>query len=347
LVRGLDASQALSDELVEQIVNRTDGIPLFVEELLRTVPEAGADSGDAIPETLRDALTARLDRLCDAKRVAQLASVIGRVFSLPLLQAASGTDIDALQASLERLVSSGVASRRTLTGGEEYAFKHALIRDCAYQSLLRGERKELYQRVAQALVNITGGKSAPAELIVRHLTDGGESERALPFWCQAGEAAEARGAYTEALVHFDAAMSSIDEQHLPADAILQLVLGRAQCQHFLGQRAEALDALSGCASLIDQVSDFRLASRFFVFLGRMQAFRDCESNRLRAWIGPSARPTAVVMVSPKATLTPGLAVTASRLGKSAQPLSTTNKRYRFCARRVRPGTSVRRTCDTV
>ena len=151
LVRGLDAGYALPNDLVEQIVNRTDGVPLFVEELLRTVLEAGSDSGDAIPETLRDALTARLDRLGEAKRVAQLASVIGRVFPLPLLQAASGMDTNALQASLDQLVSSGLAYRRTLSGGEDYAFKHALIRDCAYQSLLRDERRDLHRRVALSL----------------------------------------------------------------------------------------------------------------------------------------------------------------------------------------------------
>jgi class 3 adenylate cyclase/tetratricopeptide (TPR) repeat protein len=283
LVRGLETEQALPDELVEQIVNRTDGVPLFVEELLRTVLEAGSDSGDAIPETLRDALTARLDRLGEAKRVAQLASVIGRVFPLRLLQAASAADTTALQASLDELVSSGLAYRRTLSGGEDYAFKHALIRDCAYQSLLRDERRGLHRRVALALENAGDGDAAPVELIARHFSDGGEPERALPFWQQAGEDAEARGAYAEALVHFDAAMACVDEQELSPDAVLQLALGRARCQHFLGQRTEALADLSRYSSAVEALEDAQLAGRFFVFLGRMQAFEGLRDDSLASF----------------------------------------------------------------
>ncbi|MFT5392058.1 MAG: class 3 adenylate cyclase/tetratricopeptide (TPR) repeat protein [Gammaproteobacteria bacterium] len=280
LLRGLNPEQVLSDDLVEQIVDRTDGVPLFVEELLSTVLEAGADSADAIPQTLRDALTARLDRLGEAKRLAQLASVIGRVFSLQLLQAASGLDPAGVQASLEQLLSSGLAYRRTLSGGDEFAFKHALIRDCAYQSLLRDERRGLHQKVANALANAGDSRLAPPELIARHFNDAGEPGQALPFWQHAGEDAEAHGAYSEALIHFNAALESVDEQVQPASDVLQLALGVARCQHFLGRRSEALAVLSAYTAAVDDDSDPQLAGRFFVFLGRIQAFEGLRDESL-------------------------------------------------------------------
>ena len=278
LVRGLESAQSLPDELVEQIVSRTDGVPLFVEELLRTVLESGADSGEAIPETLRDALTARLDRLGDAKRVAQLASVIGRVFPFGVLQAATDVSTEVLRGSLDQLVSSGLVYRRTLTGGDDFAFKHALIRDCAYQSLLRDERRDLHRGVANALESARAGIPIPPEVIARHFADGGAPERALPLWQKAGEEAEGRGAYSEALVHFDAAMASLGDA--PTEARVLLALGQARCQHFLGQRAVALDALTQHSDSVDPVGSPELAGRFFAFLGRMQAFEGLREASL-------------------------------------------------------------------
>jgi class 3 adenylate cyclase/tetratricopeptide (TPR) repeat protein len=271
LVKGLPAGRALPDEVVREIVERTDGVPLFLEELARSVVEAGTDGQNQIPATLRDALTARLDRLGESKRVAQLAAVIGRVFPWPVLAAAGGLPPDTLRAGLDRLVASGLAYRRTLSGEDDYAFKHALVRDCAYQSLLREECQALHRGVADAL-EAGSSTSATPELIARHWTDGAEPARALPLWRLAGEEAQRRGAFNEALGHFEAASACLDDAGATARERVEIALARAECLHFLARRGEALDVLGPHADAVVVAGDASFAGRFFASLGRIQAF---------------------------------------------------------------------------
>jgi len=147
LVAGL-ASTGLSAELADRIVERADGVPLYAEELVRGLAEGGAERDSAIPATLRDALAARLDKLGDAKEIAQIASVIGRTFSPSLVEAVAGKAGSRLDGALERLVASGLAYRLHTPKGEIFEFKHALVRDAAYESLLRPRRRALHEQVA-------------------------------------------------------------------------------------------------------------------------------------------------------------------------------------------------------
>jgi len=155
-------------------LSRTDGVPLFVEELTKAVLESGLlrDAGDryellgpvpplAIPATLQDSLTARLDRLTAAKEVAQVAAVIGREFDPDLLAAVGGIPDDALRAALDQLVATELVFRRgEASAGATYAFKHALVRDAAYQSLLKSRRQEVHARIAAASRDISPRRPA-------------------------------------------------------------------------------------------------------------------------------------------------------------------------------------------
>jgi predicted ATPase len=185
LVARITCDKPLPAEIVEQIVARTDGVPLFVEELTKTVLESGllADAGDhyelsgplpllAIPTTLHDSLMARLDRLAPVKEVAQIGAVIGREFSHELLAAVAPMSANLLGDALEQLVNSELVFRRGLPPDATYSFKHALVQDAAYQSLLKSKRQQLHARIAQAHeerspdVGDTG-----SEVLARHRSD--------------------------------------------------------------------------------------------------------------------------------------------------------------------------------
>ena len=162
LVARITGDKPLPTEIVEQIVARTDGVPLFVEELTRTVLESGllADAGDryelagplpplAIPTTLHNSLMARLDRLAPVKEVAQIGAVIGREFSHEVLAAVSPLSEADLASALEQLVHSELVFRRGVPPEAAYTFKHTLVQDAAYQSLLKARRQQLHARIAE------------------------------------------------------------------------------------------------------------------------------------------------------------------------------------------------------
>ena len=159
MVKQVTAKALLSAEIMQQIVSKTDGVPLFVEELTKSVLESVGATGRStrplpaldIPATLQDALMARLDRLGTAKTVAQLGATLGREFSYELLQAVSPVDATALQHSLQQLVDAELLYQRGLPPHATYLFKHALIQDTAYQSLLKSKRQQYHQQIAQVL----------------------------------------------------------------------------------------------------------------------------------------------------------------------------------------------------
>jgi serine/threonine protein kinase/predicted ATPase len=204
----------LSEALRREIAARTDGVPLFVEELTKTVLESGRSGGRPdIPSTLRDSLATRLDRLGDAKGVAQIASVIGRSFSLELLAAVSsgGTLDDAsLQRELRRLVQAELVFRRGFGSRTSYLFKHALIRDAAYDSLLTRERQQLHLRVAQALEKTgQGQEAARPEILAYHYAEGNLPEKAVAHWLEAARQALGRSAHLEALHHVRSGLAAL------------------------------------------------------------------------------------------------------------------------------------------
>ena len=187
IVAEVAGGQALPGELFDAIVGRTDGVPLFVEELTKAVLEggllreaegrlelAGPVPPLAIPATLSDSLLARLDRLAPVKEVAQVGAVIGREFGRALLAAVAGTDERGLTDALDRLVAAGLIFRRGARAEPLYAFKHALVQDAAYQSLLKSRRQQLHARVAEALeAGDAGEGDTPPEILAHHLTGGG------------------------------------------------------------------------------------------------------------------------------------------------------------------------------
>jgi class 3 adenylate cyclase/tetratricopeptide (TPR) repeat protein len=200
VVTGVVAHAALAQELIDTVVKRTDGVPLFAEELTRLILEgASRPQVRPIPATLHDSLAARLDRLGPAKEVAQVAAVIGREFSYELLQAVAGMGEAELQSALDKLADAELIYVRGIAPEATYQFKHALIQDAAYEALLKSRRRELHRRVAQT---ITQGFAAVAEgqpeVIARHWTDAGQTEPALAAWTKAGDISFERRAFKEA-----------------------------------------------------------------------------------------------------------------------------------------------------
>lgn len=215
LVEQIAGEDCMPRAMIEQLVEKTGGIPLFLEEMTRAVlstrpANVQTDSRRPapqwpelpIPATLRDSLMARLDQLGPAKCVAQLASAIGREFEYPLLQAISALAEDPLRRGLSALQHAGLVYAVPSPSGERYAFKHALLQDAAYQTLLRDRRRELHARIAgvleQRCAQIT--EDAP-ELVAQHWTAAGNASLATARWLAAGKRASARSEYVEAIAH--------------------------------------------------------------------------------------------------------------------------------------------------
>ncbi len=208
MVERVAGGKALPFEVLQQIVSKTDGVPLFVEELTKTVLESVGAHGRApssplaIPATLHDSLMARLDRLGTVKEVAQLGATLGREFSYELIRAVSPVDESSLQQALAKLVEAEVLYQRGLPPQTHYLFKHALIQDAAYQSLLKSTRQQYHNKIAQMLEEqFAEAKETQPELLAYHYTEAGLSAQAIPYWQRAGEKTAQRSAYVEAIGH--------------------------------------------------------------------------------------------------------------------------------------------------
>jgi class 3 adenylate cyclase/predicted ATPase len=224
LVARVTGDKPLPAEIVEQIVARADGVPLFVEELTKTIVESGllADVGDryvlsgplpplAIPATLHDSLMARLDRLAPVKEVAQTAAVIGREFSHELLAAVAQMSASQLGDALDQLVSSELVFRRGEPSEATYSFKHALVQDAAYQSLLKSKRQQHHARITKVLEEqFPETAEAQPQLLAHHCTEAGLVEKAIKYWQKAGQQAVSRSAMTEAVAHLSTALKLIE-----------------------------------------------------------------------------------------------------------------------------------------
>ena len=212
LIQLLSGDARLDPRLQQHIVAKTDGVPLFVEELTRSMLEGG-ESGDwrELPTTLRDSLTARLARLGTAKEVAQLASVIGRAFPLRLLAAIAAHPVDTLERELRKLVQSGLVHRRGFGVQTRYSFKHALVRDAAYDSLLRRERQQVHLRIAAAMEDGRhAGDAAQSEEIAHHYFAGEQYAKAFEGWLEAGQLAMGRSAHAEAIAHLQHGLEALN-----------------------------------------------------------------------------------------------------------------------------------------
>jgi class 3 adenylate cyclase/predicted ATPase len=247
IVASLAGAKALPPEVLDRVVDRTDGVPLFVEELTKVVLESGLleETGDrfvmsgeipmfAIPSTLQDSLMARLDRLAPMKEVAQIGAAIGREFSHRLLASVSPLTEDELTDALGELVRAELLFRRGTPPDAAYAFKHALVRDAAYGSLLRPKRRAIHERIATALVaEQSGSADTEPELLAHHYTEAGLAEQAIQWWQRAGRRAAERFADAEAREHLQRALNLLpalpvggarDERELETRVLLGPVL---------------------------------------------------------------------------------------------------------------------------
>jgi class 3 adenylate cyclase/tetratricopeptide (TPR) repeat protein len=217
IISTLAGGNTLPAALLEQILTRTDGVPLFVEELTKSILESGElkQAGDhydyagssravTIPATLRDSLMARLDRFMPVKEIAQIGAAIGREFSYELAAAVAPMPQQQLDDALVRLTESGLAFRRGTPPDAIYSFKHALVQDAAYDSLLKSRRQELHAKIARMIEErFSTIKTTEPELLAHHLTEAGLVEAAIPLWQAAGELALKRMALTEAIAHLN------------------------------------------------------------------------------------------------------------------------------------------------
>jgi class 3 adenylate cyclase/predicted ATPase len=215
MVERVAGGKAFPDQVMQQIVEKTDGVPLFVEELTKAILESGhlkdvdghyeltgALSTLVIPTTLQDSLMARLDRLISAKGIAQLAAVIGRQFAYDVLSMVSQLDAATLQRELGRLVEAEIVYQRGVPPQSTYVFKHALIQDAAYESLLKSTRQQYHQRIALVLeARFPETGEAQPELIAHHYTEAGLIAQAVDYWQKAGQSAVQRSAHVEAISH--------------------------------------------------------------------------------------------------------------------------------------------------
>jgi class 3 adenylate cyclase/predicted ATPase len=224
LVAQITSGKALPDEVVAQIVDRTDGVPLFIEELTRSVLESGllCEAPDrwvldralppfVIPATLHDSLLARLDRLASVRRVAQIGAAIGREFSYALLRAVSRIPEKELQGSLSRLVSSELVFQRGTPPDAIYIFKHALVQDAAHDSLLRTSRQRLHAQIAAALyAHFPELMESQPEIFAQHYAEAGLVERSVACWGKAAHRSTARSAMAEAAAQFEKGLDQLE-----------------------------------------------------------------------------------------------------------------------------------------
>jgi predicted ATPase/class 3 adenylate cyclase len=289
MVARITAGKALPQEVLEQILAKTDGVPLFVEELTNTILESGLlrEAGDhyaltgplpplAIPSTLQDSLTARLDRLAPVKEIAQTGAAIGREFAYELLAAVAPVRDHELADALNQLVAAGLLFRHGQPPEARYLFKHALVRDAAYESLLRSTRQQLHTRIATVLEErFADTAAAQPELVAHHFTEAGLHARAVDYWHKAGQCAIQRSAHVEAIAHLTKGLEAL--QTLPEtpertehELAMQLALG-APLQATKGYAApERRHAYARAWELCQQVGE--TPQRFPVLFGLYQCY---------------------------------------------------------------------------
>ena len=300
MIEQVTGGKALPDEVRAQIIEKTDGVPLFVEELTRTVIESELlkDSGShytlagplptlAIPNTVHDMLMARLDRLGPVKEVAQTAAVIGREFSHELLATVSPLAQNELRDALDQLVGATLIFPLDSPQRVLYVFKHALVRDAAYESLLKSKRRELHGRIAKALEDeFAGSVETEPELLAHHYTEATITEPALDYWLRAGERAVERCAYVEAKSHLERGLALVEtlpegEPRDRKEITFRVTLG-VPLQNVVGTASpEVAESYSRAQVLCEQLGETEqlfpvLWGLWFHYTNRCQHRRACE-----------------------------------------------------------------------
>jgi predicted ATPase len=285
----------LPEELLDQIASRTDGVPLFVEELTKSMLESielrtdvqrntmgGAMPTLAIPDTLQDALMARLDRLGPMKDKLQVGACIGREFSFDLLAQVSRVPADELSAALDRFMEAELIFRRGDPPAAVYTFKHALVQDAAYSSLLRIKRAEIHGTIASAIeATFPDAVKAQPEIVAHHLTEAGLSERAVPMWVQASRNAARKSANTEAIRHFNKALELLsalpdDEARKRQELAIQINLGPA---YMTAKGFVAPEVGAAYARARDLAKDLQDSSQLFTSLWGLWLFNQMRPKK--------------------------------------------------------------------
>jgi predicted ATPase len=298
LVQTLAGNTALPPDIVAEIVERTDGVPLFVEELTKAVLESAAQ-GDrvaavlattsaaalSVPANLHASLMARLDRLGPMpKEIAQIGAVLGRGFSYELIEPVAQRPERELQAALDQLGAAGLLFCRGIGPHASYLFKHALVQDAAYSTLLRGRRQELHARVAAALeAHFADLVEHQPELLAHHLTAAGNTERAVEQWLKAGRHAAARFTYREAIAHFERGLGllqSLAETPVRDGREIELQLALGLCLYPTKGAVEAKLPYTRAHELAER-SDAP-QQRFEALYGLWQSTRDNVSGGITA-----------------------------------------------------------------
>jgi class 3 adenylate cyclase/predicted ATPase len=271
MVLGVTGGKKIPAEVYDQIISKTDGVPLFIEELTKAVLESGLlrDAGDryvidgplpplAIPTTLYDSLMARLDRHAPIKEIAQIGAVLGREFSYHLIAAVAPTSTAFLQAALTQLTAAELIFERGERPDSTYTFKHALVQDAAYESLLRSKRQQLHKRIADVLKEeFAETIERQPELMAHHLLHAGLIEPAIDYLQKAGQRAIQRSANTEAIGHLNHALESLrslskNQERTRTELELEVMLGQAMIAGRGYAAAETKEVLLRAKGLIDE-----------------------------------------------------------------------------------------------
>src|SRR5581483_11817161 len=274
--------QRLPSQLIQQIVARSDGVPLFVEELTAAALETGqvdpvASRPVEVPPALYDSLMLRLERLGHAKAIAQIASVIGRSFSHRLLAAVASEHRDTLELALEQLRMSGLIGLERNDYEKVYSFKHALVRDVAYYSLLKRQRRELHARVADEIeFQFPGVANREPDYMAQHLSEAGRTSRAAQMWLKAAKQAAERSANLEVDAQIALIGPTIAIQGFGADAVADVSSRAIDLCRALDNDPRIFPALYARWSHLRVASDVREAgalARDFLALAELKGTR--------------------------------------------------------------------------
>jgi class 3 adenylate cyclase len=283
IIDGVSKNKALPDAVVEQVLAHAEGVPLFIEELTSTLLESGLlrETADryvldgplpplAVPTTLQASLVARLDRLASVKDVAQIGAAIGRQFSHELIAAVSALSPLELGAALERLTASGLISRHGTPPEASYSYKHALVQDAAYATMLRSRRRQLHSSIAKVLVErFPAMADSEPEVVAHHFTEAGLASEAIGYWLKAGRLASARWANREAVASFEQALHLLEAQPQTRETLERAIDLRFELRTSLlplGEFEQIFDCLREAEGLARTLGDQRRLGQMFVHM---------------------------------------------------------------------------------
>jgi class 3 adenylate cyclase/tetratricopeptide (TPR) repeat protein len=290
LVKSMPQGRKIDQSALDAVLDRTDGIPLFIEELTKLFMERNEEANQSIPSTLVDSLTARLDRLGTSKEVAQIGATIGREFPLELLCRVDGRDREQILFDIERLIKAELIQEVEAASAPVYRFKHALVQDAAYGTLLFSNRMKHHGRIADTLLEIfpESAENEP-EIIAHHLHESGRIQESVDYWNAAGLKATNRSANAEAVHHLTRGIEALGKINPTTPALLKKELGLhiALGPPLVAARGYASDELESCYSrameigevLEEGITDTRALwglGSFYLIRGRLKQSKDLQ-----------------------------------------------------------------------